>query len=229
MDLVIHLADSDRGQLENARGIVLAAIEDYLPLELKNLDQFRLASYLKKMFITPFQGNNENAWALFSLPGSRHPSIRGIPFVYPSLDIKFVISISRPYQFSVDSFQIPLDLVSLHHVLSTYAGPDSHEQATVPIPQVQYTSSYHSLREARAHLANKSICMRHPADMAKVHGGNLNRPFISPLHPSSPSPPLHSTSPPLSSPYYSTSPPLSSPYYLTNNQFNIAPPLAQLA
>jgi hypothetical protein len=114
------------------------------------------------MFITPPTASaKDDSWALVTLRGSPNS---------PPLDLKFVQRIHRPYQFSIDSFQIFLDEDDLAPLLSSF-NPSLKEIEAHTLVIVQ--SSYGNISAAIKHLQENQISVQHPGDMAKIHGGGL--------------------------------------------------------
>ena len=166
LDLVVHLASTERQDLEMARDVVLAALGRLDPV-WQIMDPHALGhTVLHKMFITP--ATDSEAWALFTL-GARAPS--------PSIDIKFVQTLRRPYQFSVDSFQIILDLAQLAPALDATPEHGLRRCQSVlppaPPPRLRFESAFGDTPEALAHLQARLIAVREEEDLARVHGGGL--------------------------------------------------------
>jgi hypothetical protein len=101
---VFHLDGHSYEDLAAVRDVLLGHLADTFPSVLGAADAHMLGvAYLAKMFITPpSNSGTDDAWALFTLA----PGAPGAP----ALDLKFVQRISRPYQFSLNSFQIVLPL-----------------------------------------------------------------------------------------------------------------------
>ena len=103
LDFVLHLKSSKRCDLEAVRGVLIDTLLASLPAE--NEAKIREAyptgyelssALLRKQFITPAGAGD--AWALYTIGAC------GIP----EIDVKVVQHISRPFQFSADSFMIEL-------------------------------------------------------------------------------------------------------------------------
>lgn len=159
LDVVFHLESIRREDLICMRGLVLECMSSFLPEGMRHLDEYSLSSYLSKMFITPTTTNDGDSWALMTL--------RAGPSSTP-LDLKFVQRMSRPFQFSMDSFQIFLDERDLAPVLE-----DSLAAAAQGIPLVLVQSTFGNVQTAMQHLDGRLIVVHEPRDLASIHGGGL--------------------------------------------------------
>jgi hypothetical protein len=90
---------------------------------------------LQKMFISPASDSNEK-WALFAIGGAPAPGLAC------AIDIKFVQTLRRPYQFSVDSFQIILDMDQLAPALCPAAAATAACPMLPPVPPPQVIFIY---------------------------------------------------------------------------------------
>eukprot|EP00730_Choanoeca_flexa_P018857 TRINITY_DN9190_c0_g2_i1.p1 TRINITY_DN9190_c0_g2~~TRINITY_DN9190_c0_g2_i1.p1 ORF type:complete len:506 (+),score=95.09 TRINITY_DN9190_c0_g2_i1:278-1795(+) len=101
LDIVFHLSDDSRSRLCDIRGVLIQHLRNIMP-HLSCLDDHGVSQHtFSKMFITPTSSNpRADAWALFTLR-ARDASM-------PSIDLKFVQRIQRPYQFSINSLQVIL-------------------------------------------------------------------------------------------------------------------------
>ncbi len=141
--------------------IVLGCLTQFLAPEFRVIDEYVLTTaFVSKMFIKQTASLKDDSWALVTLRGSHNS---------PPLDLKFVQQLSRPYQFSLDSFQIFLDEGDLAPLLTKFR-PDAPLAAH---PLVVLQSSFGNIGLALSHLDNNIISVHDPADMAKVHGGGL--------------------------------------------------------
>ena len=102
-----------------------------------------------------------NSWSLVSLGGERGMNI----------ELKFVDSIQRDYEFSVDSFQITLDpiLRSLDASDSKHSKP-LLQTGTNLLLSVYATSLYGNYFEALHHLNKRLLCTKDPE---QIRGGGL--------------------------------------------------------
>lgn len=100
---------------------------------------------------------NENRWSLVSLGGD------------VSIELKFVAAMKRPFQFTVDSFQIALD--SYFSWERCQKGSEDCVRITSTFfPSVQAVSMYGDYDKALEHLNNRLI---HTIEPAEIHGGGL--------------------------------------------------------
>lgn len=111
-------------------------------------------AYLAKMFITPPSNRaTDDAWALFTLA----PGAPGAP----ALDLKFVQRISRPYQFSLNSFQIVLPLGGeqfvANYLSAIGAAAVAHADAEADTKQADTGAVVAGTANAAADAANASI------------------------------------------------------------------------
>ena len=100
--------------------------------------------------------SHTNRWSLISLGDGSDVNI----------ELMFVAAMKRPFQFTVDSFQIGLE---------SYFSFDKGSEDRVRIeshffPSVQAVSVYGDYHEALEHLNNRLIYTREPAE---IHGGGL--------------------------------------------------------
>eukprot|EP00731_Ephydatia_muelleri_P032099 Em0023g606a len=102
---------------------------------------------------------HENRWSLVSLGGGSDVSI----------ELKFVAAMKRPFQFTVDSFQIALDsyftLERCQKVSDDCVRIEPHF-----FPSVQAVSMYGDYDKALEHLNDRLI---HTTKPAEIHGGGL--------------------------------------------------------
>ena len=163
LDVVFHLKGALRDDLLLMRTLVLDTLATFLPAHVRQLDHYTLGTaFIAKMFVTPPTSRaTDDAWALITLRGSAHT---------PQLDLKFVQHIARPFQFSIDSFQIYLDECDLAPLLAKFAPGMS---ALPAHPLVLVESSSGNVREAARHLRERKIHVTSADEMARVHGGGL--------------------------------------------------------
>ncbi|XP_013184534.2 terminal nucleotidyltransferase 5C isoform X2 [Amyelois transitella] len=109
-------------------------------------------AYVSKMVRVNSDGDR---WSLISLGNSR-----GVK----SVELKFVDTMRRQFEFSVDSFQIALDsLLAFHECAQLPIGENFY-------PTVVGESVYGDFHEALLHLAEKLIATRQPEE---IRGGGL--------------------------------------------------------
>ncbi|KAM3958521.1 terminal nucleotidyltransferase 5C isoform 1-T1 [Aphomia sociella] len=109
-------------------------------------------AYVSKMVRVNSDGDR---WSLISLGNSRG---------HKSVELKFVDTMRRQFEFSVDSFQIALDsLLAFHECAQLPIGENFY-------PTVVGESVYGDFNEALLHLAEKLIATRQPEE---IRGGGL--------------------------------------------------------
>ena len=127
--------------------------------------------FIAKQFITHSGGQpgaGDDAWAVYSLHGANDG---------PAIDIKFVQTLSRQYQFSADSFQILLDGGQMDARLQHLCGAGANDSTPAPAkdstPTYHYRSSYADPAAALQHLSARHIAVSSESDIAHVFGGGL--------------------------------------------------------
>lgn len=98
--------------------------------------------------------NDSDRWSLISLSNNRGKNV----------ELKFVDSLRRQFEFSVDSFQIKLDSLLLFYECS------ENPMARTFHPTIIGESVYGDFATALDHLRNKVICTRNPEE---IRGGGL--------------------------------------------------------
>lgn len=98
--------------------------------------------------------NDSDRWSLISLSNNRGKNV----------ELKFVDSLRRQFEFSVDSFQIKLDSLLLFYECS------ENPMAETFHPTIVGESVYGDFSEALDHLRHKFICTRNPEE---IRGGGL--------------------------------------------------------
>lgn len=109
-------------------------------------------AYVSKMVKVNAEGD---CWSLISLGNSRG---------HKNVELKFVDSMKRPFEFSVDSFQIMLDSLLLFYECSELPISENF------YPTVVGESVYGDFQEALYHLQKKLIATRNPEE---IRGGGL--------------------------------------------------------
>lgn len=156
LDLIfaVELGGSGRNY-DKVKAAVLGSLFDLLPegVSRKRITTCSLKeAYVSKMVKV---NNDGDRWSLISLGNSRG---------YRNVELKFVDTMRRQFEFSVDSFQIVLDSLLLFY-----------ECSKLPInenfyPTVVGESVYGDFQEALYHLHKKLISTRHPEE---IRGGGL--------------------------------------------------------
>jgi len=156
LDLIFNIKLSTSIDFMNIKNFVLETLIEFLPSEVS---RERISSctmkeaYVKKMVKVT---NKHDTWSLISLTNDQGRNI----------ELKFVDSMKRKFEFSVDSFQIVLDsLLKFHDVTG-----DEVEMSETLFPSVEAESVYGDFEEARYHLKNKLIATKNPEE---IRGGGL--------------------------------------------------------
>ena len=152
LDLIFHVTIESGETLHRIKDAVLLTLLDFMPEETAKdrLQPNHLeVAYVKKMFKTL----DTDRWSLISLHNT----------VGRNIELKFVDSMRRQYEFTVDSFHIVLN-----NVISFLAG-----QVTVTpdfFPRAKVISLYGDIDEAIDHLNNRLICT---SKAEEIRGGGL--------------------------------------------------------
>ena len=155
LDLIFAVELSSGRNYDKVKATVLGSLFDLLPegVSRKRITTCSLKeAYVSKMVKV---NNDGDRWSLISLGNSRG---------HRNVELKFVDSMRRQFEFSVDSFQIVLDSLLLFY-----------ECSKLPIgenfyPTVVGESVYGDFQEALYHLHKKLISTRHPEE---IRGGGL--------------------------------------------------------
>lgn len=155
LDLIFAVEFSSNRHFDRVKSAVLSTLSDLLPEGVlrKRISQGSLKeAYVGKMVKV---NNDGDRWSLISLGNS--PG-------HKNVELKFVDTMRRQFEFSVDSFQIVLDSLLLFY-----------DCAELPIsenfyPTVVGESVYGDFHEALYHLQNKLISTRRPEE---IRGGGL--------------------------------------------------------
>ncbi|XP_025404807.1 terminal nucleotidyltransferase 5C-like isoform X2 [Sipha flava] len=156
LDLIFNISLSGNRDFDRVKSAVLKALVDLLPegVSRKRMTPCSIKeAYVSKMVKVNKDGDRWSLISLGTLPGQRN------------VELKFVDKMKRPFEFSVDSFQIVLDSLLLFYQCSS----------GVPIsenfyPTVVGESVYGDFRDAMYHLENKLIVTRNPEE---IRGGGL--------------------------------------------------------
>lgn len=157
LDLIFAVEFSSNRHFDRVKSAVLSSLFDLLPegVSRKRITQCSLKeAYVGKM-VKVNNNNDGDRWSLISLGNS--PG-------HKNVELKFVDTMRRQFEFSVDSFQIVLDSLLLFY-----------DCAELPIsenfyPTVVGESVYGDFHEALYHLQNKLISTRQPEE---IRGGGL--------------------------------------------------------
>lgn len=155
LDLIFAVEFSSNRHFDRVKTAVLNTLLDLLPdkiMRKRFLPSSMKEAYVGKMVKV---NNDGDRWSLISLGNS--PG-------HKNVELKFVDTMRRQFEFSVDSFQIILDSLILFY-----------DCAELPIsenfyPTVVGESVYGDFHEALYHLTNKLISTRRPEE---IRGGGL--------------------------------------------------------
>ncbi|KAM6954161.1 terminal nucleotidyltransferase 5A-like [Aplochiton taeniatus] len=155
-DLDLIFCADLKGELEfqMVKDIVLESLLDFLPegVNKEKITPVTLKdAYVQKMVKVC---NDSDRWSLISLSNNRGKNV----------ELKFVDSLRRQFEFSVDSFQIRLDSLLLFYDCS------EHPMAATFHPTIVGESVYGDFAAALDHLRKRLICTRNPEE---IRGGGL--------------------------------------------------------
>ncbi|TKS88679.1 Protein FAM46A HBV X-transactivated gene 11 protein HBV XAg-transactivated protein 11 [Collichthys lucidus] len=134
--------------------VVLDCLVDFLP---EGVCRDRITALaLKEAYVQKLVKvcNDTDRWSLISLSNNTGKNV----------ELKFVDSLRRQFEFSVDSFQITLDSLLLFDRCSETAMSETFH------PTVQGESMYGDFEEALGHLHSRTIATRSPEE---IRGGGL--------------------------------------------------------
>ncbi|KYB29116.1 uncharacterized LOC663557 isoform X1 [Tribolium castaneum] len=157
LDLIFGVDLSNVRNFDRVKSAVLSSLYEMLPdgVSRKRMSTCSLKeAYVSKMVKVNSSNNDGDRWSLISLGNSRG---RGV-------ELKFVDSMRRQFEFSVDSFQIILDSLLLFYECSELPISENF------YPTVVGESFYGDFQEALYHLHKKLISTRHPEE---IRGGGL--------------------------------------------------------
>ncbi|XP_008555709.1 terminal nucleotidyltransferase 5C isoform X1 [Microplitis demolitor] len=154
LDLIFAVELTTPRNFDRVKAAVLGSLFDLLP---EGVSRKRITTCsLKEAYVSKMvKVNDGDRWSLISLGNSRG---------HRNVELKFVDTMKRQFEFSVDSFQIVLDSLLLFY-----------ECSKLPIgenfyPTVVGESVYGDFQEALYHLHKKLISTRHPEE---IRGGGL--------------------------------------------------------
>lgn len=155
LDLIFGVELSSPRNYDRVKTAVLSSLFDLLPegVSRKRISTCSLKeAYVSKMVKV---NNDGDRWSLISLGNSRG---------HRNVELKFVDTMRRQFEFSVDSFQIILDSLLLFYECSELPISENF------YPTVVGESVYGDFQEALYHLHKKLISTRHPEE---IRGGGL--------------------------------------------------------
>ena len=168
LDLIFAVDLSNAKNYENIKSAVMSSLMKLLPegVSTKRMSTCSVKeAYVHKMV----KVNEADKWSLISLSNTRGLNV----------ELKFVDSMRRQYEFSVDSFQIVLDSLLLFYdcVKSTSKDEikDDEDASKMSIsesfyPTVMGVSVFGNFKEALTHLQKRLISTKNPE---QIRGGGL--------------------------------------------------------
>ncbi|XP_056589885.1 terminal nucleotidyltransferase 5Ab [Triplophysa dalaica] len=154
LDLIFCADLKGEVEFQIVKDIVLDSLLDFLPegVNKEKITPLTLKeAYVQKMVKVC---NDSDRWSLISLSNNSGKNV----------ELKFVDSLRRQFEFSVDSFQIHLDSLLLFYECS------ENPMAETFHPSVVGESVYGNFTVALDHLQRKQICTRNPEE---IRGGGL--------------------------------------------------------
>ncbi|XP_066914011.1 terminal nucleotidyltransferase 5A-like [Clytia hemisphaerica] len=155
LDLIFNVSIPSDSCFTQIKDCVLNTLMEFFPGEVSKERISSLTmkeAYVKKMVKVV---NKQDTWSLISLTNQEGCDI----------ELKFVDTMKRKFQFSVDSFQIILD-----SLIKFYDLPSDITMSETLFPTVLAESVYGDFEEARYHLSNKLIATISPEE---IRGGGL--------------------------------------------------------
>ncbi|XP_012680014.1 terminal nucleotidyltransferase 5A [Clupea harengus] len=154
LDLIFCADLKSETEFQIVKDIVLDCLLDFLPdgVNKEKISPLTLKeAYVQKMVKVC---NDSDRWSLISLSNNRGKNV----------ELKFVDSLRRQFEFSVDSFQIKLDSLLLFYECS------ENPMAQTFHPTIIGESVFGDFSGALDHLRHKVICTRNPEE---IRGGGL--------------------------------------------------------
>ncbi|KAK0133787.1 Terminal nucleotidyltransferase 5A [Merluccius polli] len=154
LDLIFAVTLQDEQTFRLVKDVVLDCLLDFLPAGVckERISPLTLReAYVQKLVKVR---NDTDRWSLISLSNNTGKNV----------ELKFVDSLRRQFEFSVDSFQICLDSLLLFDRCSETAMSESFH------PSVVGESVYGDFEEAMTHLRRRTIATRSPEE---IRGGGL--------------------------------------------------------
>lgn len=155
LDLIFGVDLTNGRNYDRVKTAVLNSLLDLLP---EGVNRKRISTCsLKEAYVSKMVkvNNDGDRWSLISLGNSRNSK---------NVELKFVDTMRRQFEFSVDSFQIILDSLMLFYECSTCPISENF------YPTVVGESVYGDFQEALYHLQKKLISTRQPEE---IRGGGL--------------------------------------------------------
>ncbi|MBN3279583.1 TET5A nucleotidyltransferase, partial [Polyodon spathula] len=154
LDLIFCVDLKGEAEFRTVKDIVLDCLLDFLPecVNKQRITPLTLKeAYVQKMVKVC---NDSDRWSLISLSNNSGKNV----------ELKFMDSLKRQFEFSVDSFQIKLDSLLLFYECSENPMTETFH------PTIIGESVYGDFQAALDHLCNKIISTRNPEE---IRGGGL--------------------------------------------------------
>jgi len=154
LDLIFNVDLSNAKSFDKVKNAVMATLLDLLPAGVSKLRMSSCA--LKEAYVTKMvKVTEKDRWSLIALGNNKSKSV----------ELKFVSSMKRQYEFSIDSFHIMLGNLFLFYECCSEAPITENFYPTVVAESV-----YGDFEEAMYHLHEKLIASKNPAE---IRGGGL--------------------------------------------------------
>ncbi|XP_061548652.1 terminal nucleotidyltransferase 5C [Phycodurus eques] len=155
LDVIFRVDLPHESEFRLVRDVVLGTLLDFLP-DGVNKEKITAVT-LKEAYVQKLVKVNteQDRWSLISLSNNNGRNV----------ELKFVDSIRRQFEFSVDSFQIVLD-----SVLAFYEADDASPMSSERHPPVSGESVFGDFDAALGHLRDKLIATKRPEE---IRGGGL--------------------------------------------------------
>ncbi|XP_010748638.3 terminal nucleotidyltransferase 5C isoform X1 [Larimichthys crocea] len=153
LDIIFGVELPRQEDLQVIKEVVLGSLRDLLPCGVNRRKITCLTmkeAYVQKM-VKVF--NEHDRWSLISLSNNRAKTV----------GLRFVSSLRRQFEFSVDSFQIILD-----RMLESYWETERKQGGMLPLNAAE--CMYGDFEQAMDHLRNRLIATRNPEE---IRGGGL--------------------------------------------------------
>ncbi|XP_063055115.1 terminal nucleotidyltransferase 5ba [Engraulis encrasicolus] len=156
LDLIFGVSLPDDQAFRLVKDVVLDCLLDFLPEGVckERISPLALKEAYVQKLVKVCNTADTDRWSLISLSNNTGKNV----------ELKFVDSLRRQFEFSVDSFQIGLDSLLLFDRCSETPMSESFH------PTVLGESVYGDFQEALGHLSQKTIATRNPEE---IRGGGL--------------------------------------------------------
>lgn len=154
LDVIFRVDLPNEAEFQLIKEVVLETLLDFLPegVNKEKITPMTLKeAYVQKLVKVHTE---QDRWSLISLSNNNGRNV----------ELKFVDSIRRQFEFSVDSFQIILDSMLTFYELATAPMSQAFH------PSVEGESVYGDFDAALSHLKNKLIATKRPEE---IRGGGL--------------------------------------------------------